>query len=115
MSDFQIGDRVKFNRDYLFASRGDTGTVVKLEGECTRVQLDKNPELTSAPYNHRLEKIETPVLNFSAGSEPATGEQYLNRAVEWLSDNANDAYDMLVGDVLAVAQFLHSIAETNKQ
>lgn len=115
MSKFNVGDRAVFNCDYDRYRPGDEVVVTGVSSSYTHFQGVKDGQ-TGSCYPWRLDKVVyAPMLPLTVGQEPATGEQYLNRAVEWLSNNSHDTYDMSVEDALAVAQFLHSVAETNKQ
>ena len=120
MSKFKMGDRVVVNQNgHLFRGipwrgieecrPGDTGTVVNEQnlGGDIRVRLD-NPRRTSASNT-----VISPQALELIVPDQTNGEGYLDRAIDWLSDNADDTLDMSVQDALAIAQFLFNV-EQNK-
>ena len=126
MTDFKKGDRVRIvGPGHMFNGKvwvgreecrpGDLGTFNCLgsDGKGAYIDLDIQREAgvrTAYVDLAGLEKVEpTPVVDFAAGREPSTGEQYLDRAADWLTDNSDDTCDVFVQDVLAVANFLREV------
>lgn len=132
--DFKAGDRVKVGpkghymndrsvSHYGEAEPGDVGTVTGDFGYST--QTLTHVRWDGKNYNSVIDKgclvpvdfepADTPPLDFVAGSEPDSvdetgpGEQYLNRAADWLSENLNADQQVLVTDALLVAQFLEYV------
>ena len=127
MTTIRYGDRVQFNMDYgPGIPKGTLATawaLTEISGaKIASVTFDDRSMPSREVFVDALDFVERCGAEnsdcpgeFASGREPQTGEQYLDRAVEWLSDSSDDTYDMFVEDVLAVAQFLRSVAETNKQ
>lgn len=114
MSKFNVGDRAVFNCSYNRYRPGDEVVVTGVSSNYTHFQGVKGGKEGSC-YHWRLDKVVAPMLPLTVGQEPATGEQYLDRAVEWLSDNSDDTYEISVQDAIGIAQFLRTVDETNKQ
>lgn len=109
MSKFKIGDRAVFNCAYAQYRPGDEVIVIDVFSDYTYYQALKDGK-TGSCYHYRLDEVvDAPMLPLTGGQEPATGEQYLDRAADWLSDNSDDTYKMSVQDVLAVANFLRGV------